>query len=485
MKFIDDFLNSITMYRLVLYYLLVLVVSAVFLSFFKLLPFDPLTFVFSTLFLMAVAWITNTVFAFVFKVPTNTESIYISALILTLIITPPVSIKGLPLLFWCAVWIAASKFIFSIKKKHIFNPAALAVVIVSLAGLGSASWWVGTLVMMPQVFLGGLLIVKKIRRWDLFFSFFAVSLSTIFIFSFLKGNDLLVLARQIFLDSPILFFAFVMLTEPQTTPPNKWLQIYFGGLVGFLFFHTTPETALILGNIFSYLVSPKEKLILILSKKTQLASNIYDFVFSLDQKFIFLPGQYMEWTLGQKKVDDRGNRRYFTLASAPTEGNLRIGVRVSDPSSSFKQELVNMKNGDKIVAGSLSGDFVLPKDPGRKFVFIAGGIGITPFRSIIKNMVDNQEKRNIVLFYSVKNTQDAVYMDVFMQAQSLGLRTLVNVSTQSGPITKEIITSKVADFKQRLFYLSGPPGMVDAFEKTLSEMGLEKSRIKTDFFPGY
>lgn len=493
MKIIDDFLNSITMYRLVLYYLLVLVASAIILSFFKLLPFDPLAFIFSTIFLMAVGWITNKFFATVLKVPTNTESIYISSLILALIITPSISFKDLPLLFWSAIWIAASKFIFNIKRKHLFNPAALAVVIASLAGLGSASWWVGTLVMMPQVLLGGLLIVKKIRRWDLVLSFFAVSLSTIIIYAVMKGDNLMILTKQIFFDSPILFFAFVMLTEPQTTPPTKWLQIYYGALVGFLFapqihigsFYSTPEIALILGNIFSYLVSPKEKLILILSKKTQLASNIYDFVFKLDQKLTFLPGQYMEWTLGLKKADDRGNRRYFTLASAPTEGNLRIGVRISDSSSSFKQELVNMKNGDKIVAGCLSGDFVLPQDPGRKFVFIAGGIGITPFRSIIKNMIDNQEKRDIALFYSVKNTEDEIYMDVFRQAQSLGLRTFVNVSAQSGPITKEIIISEVADFKQRSFYLSGPHGMVDSFEKTLTDAGLKKSQIKTDYFPGY
>lgn len=301
----------------------------------------------------------------------------------------------------------------------------------------------------------------------------------------MKGDSLVILTKQIFFDSPILFFAFVMLTEPQTTPPNKRQRIYYAGLAGLLFANTTPEMTLVLGNIFSYLVSPKEKLILILSKKTQLATNIYDFVFKLDQKFLFLPGQYMEWTLGHKKVDSRGNRRYFTLASAPTEGNLRIGVRVSDPSSSFKNELLNMKNGDKIVAGSLSGDFVLPQDPGRKVVFIAGGIGITPFRSIIKNMVDKAEKRDIVLFYSIKNTEDGVYMGVFRAAQGLGLRTFVNVSSQSGPITKEIIAGQVADFKQRTFYLSGPPGMVDAFEKTLLEMGLRKSQIKTDFFPGY
>ena len=122
--------------------------------------------------------------------------------------------------------------------------------------------------MMPQVIMGGLLIVKKIRRWDLVFSFFAVALSTIIIYGAMKGDSLVILTKQIFFDSPILFFAFVMLTEPQTTPPNKRQRIYYAGLAGLLFANTTPEMTLVLGNIFSYLVSPKEKLILILCMRS-------------------------------------------------------------------------------------------------------------------------------------------------------------------------------------------------------------------------
>src|SRR5260221_14518173 len=103
MKFVDDALNNITMYRLVLYVLISIVGYAVFLSFFGLLPFSPYTLLLSSLFVLFVGWATNSIFAHVFEIPTNVESFYISALILTLIITPPSTTHDLPFLFWAAV----------------------------------------------------------------------------------------------------------------------------------------------------------------------------------------------------------------------------------------------------------------------------------------------------------------------------------------------------------------------------------------------
>lgn len=504
MKLIDDFLNNITMYRLVLYYLLVLIFSAVVLSFFNLLPFGPISLILTTSFILAIGWLTNKVFAYVFKAPTNVESIYISALILALIITPLKNIHDLPLIFWSAVFIAASKFIFAIRKKHVFNPVAFSVLIISLASIGSASWWVGTLVMMPQVLIGGLLIVKKIRRFSLVLSYLMVAISTILVFSLIRGNDLSTLIRQVFLDSPILFFAFVMLTEPQTTPPTKTLQVFYGGLVGLLFvplihvgnFYFTPEISLLIGNVFSYLVSPKEKLLLVLKEKLQIANDTYDFVFNSDRKLAFLPGQYMEWTLGHKNPDSRGNRRYFTLASSPTEGNLRIGVKFYPQSSSFKKALLSLDSTQSIVVSQLSGEFTLPKDANQKLCFVAGGIGITPYRSIIKYLIDTNQKRDIILLYSNKTASDIAYKDVFdVGLQTLGIRTVYTLTDKTsiplgwqgrvGYIDAQVMQQEVSDYRDRVFYISGPHSMVDVFEKTLKDMGITGKQIKVDYFPGY
>ncbi len=493
MKLIDDFLNGITMYRLVFYFLLVLLGWSIVLSFLGLLPFSPISLGFSTVFILVVCWITNKVFSYIFKAPTNFESVYITGLILDLIITPVSSLHGLPFMFWASVLAASSKYIFAINKKHIFNPAALGVFITGLGIVGSASWWIGTAYMTPVVLLGGLLVVKKIRRWDLFLVFFAVSLLTMFIPSLLKGDSLFVLVRQIFLDSPIIFFASVMLTEPLTTPPGKVYRMVYACLVGFLFapqlhfgsLTTTPEVALVLGNLFSYLVSPKEKLLLQLKEKIQLSPDTYDFVFGMDKKINFLPGQYMEWTLPQKKPDMRGSRRFFTLASSPTENTLRIGVKFYPNGSSWKKGLLEMQPGGEIVASQLSGEFILPKDPTKRLVFIAGGIGVTPFRSIIKYLSDRKESRIMTLFYSVKTETDVVYMDLFNQAKAFGLKVVVNVSDKDGFLTAETITKEAPDIKSSIFYISGPHGMVDGFKKTLSGLGVSSGQIKTDYFPGY
>lgn len=269
MKIIDDFLNNIRTYRLVNYYLLALLVWAAFLSLYGVLSFNIISLLFSTIFITAVCWITNRIFAYVFKAHTNPDSIYISALILSLIITPMRDIHGLPFIFWASVWAAASKFIFATSKKHLFNPAAFGVFIAGLGITGSASWWVGTASMMPVVLIGGLLIVKRIRRWGLVLAFLSAALTTIFLLS--PVNRLIGLPAKIFFDTPILFFAFVMLTEPLTMPWDKAYRIVYASLIGFLFapqlhfgsLYTTPEMALVLGNIFSYFVgSTIEKLIL-------------------------------------------------------------------------------------------------------------------------------------------------------------------------------------------------------------------------------
>ena len=128
MNFIDRFLNNITMYRLVMYYLIILLAIAAIFGAFGILPYNPIAIAFSTLFLLVVAWATNGILARIMGAHPNTESVYITALILALIITPgmPNDVSTVIFLAWAAVLAMASKYIFAINKKHIFNPAAFA-----------------------------------------------------------------------------------------------------------------------------------------------------------------------------------------------------------------------------------------------------------------------------------------------------------------------------------------------------------------------
>lgn len=499
---IDHALNRVTMYRLVLYYLLALLGAAVVFGFFGLLPYAPAALVFSTILILGACWVSNTVFAKAFNATTNIESVYITGLILALIITPVVftDYAGIGFLLFASAWAVASKYIFAIGKKHIFNPAAFGVALPALLINQSATWWVGgNLMLLPIVLVGGLLIVRKIHRFDLVWSFALVALLTTAVTG--AAGDYVTPIIQTLQHSPFFFLALIMLTEPLTMPPNWWLRVLYGGMVGFLFaptihigsFYLTPELALLAGNIFAYLVSPKGRFMLTLIEKNKLATGIYEFVFASDRPFVFLPGQYLEWTLGLRFADARGNRRYFTIASSPTESTVRLAVKFYDPPSSFKRVLAAMKINETISASQLAGDFVLPRDPKKKLVFIAGGIGVTPFRSMAQYLIDKKEIRSAVLFYANKTAAEVAYKEVFDRAEAVGLKTIYALSQEprptpgmyNGKIDGALIAREVPDYQERTFYISGPQGMVDAFKKTLRDMGVPRWRIKSDYFPGF
>ena len=140
----------------------------------------------------------------------------------------------------------------------------------------------------------------------------------------------------------------------------------------------------------------------------------------------------------------------------------------------------------KIVASQLAGDFILPKDKNKKLVFIAGGIGITPFRSMIKYLIDTNEKRNITLFYLSRKTGDIAYRDIFNQAeQQLGIKVIYSFADIPSFQYCMTIKEEVPDYKERFFYISGPNLMVTLFENNLKKIGVKKSHIKTDYFPDF
>jgi len=502
-KFIDNWLNRVTMYRLVLYYLIFLLGAPVVLSMAGILKYDVFALLFSTSFLIAVCWVVNWVFARTFKVAANVESVYISALILALIISPIKSFNDLWFLGWAAVLAMASKYILAINRKHIFNPVGLAVALTYYTLNQSASWWVGNAAMLPFVLVGGILVVRKIGRSDLVLSFLIATVTTSLVLSLFGGNNIINDFQNIIFLTPLFFFAFLILTEPLTTPPTHKSRIVYGVLVGFLFspqihfgsFYITPELAILIGNFYSYLASPKRRLVLRLKERIKVAPDIYDFVFAHARNFAFAPGQYMEWTLSHNSPDARGNRRFFTLASAPTEKTLRLGVKFYQESSTFKKAMLKMNVGDEIVASQLTGDFTLPENPRQKCVFIAGGVGVTPFRSMIKYLLDTHRPRQITLFYANKTADDILYKDVFDRAKhELGIQTIYTVTdTQNlpatwtgitGRITPELIKKQLPDYRRCIFYLSGPKGMVDSFKETLEKMHVRRSSIRTDFFSG-
>ncbi|MBU6371061.1 MAG: oxidoreductase [Patescibacteria group bacterium] len=507
MQYVDDFLNRITMYRLVLWSLVGILLAALGASFLGYMPFTPVALLVSTLFILAVSIVSNAIFAKTFNAPVNVESVYITALILACIITPIASktdVDFIAFAFFASFIATASKYVFAIGKKHVFNPAAIAVVATAFLMNYTASWWVGTAAMLPFTFVAGFLIVRKTQREDLAYAFLAVA--TVFILAVSAGGIGGVPAYivRLALDTPIVFFAGVMLTEPLTTPPTRGLRICYGILVGLLFppfvhvgsVYMTPELALVLGNVYSYIVSPKTKAMLTLKQKIRLTPSIYEFVFASDKRFAFRPGQYLEWTLGHGNADDRGNRRYFTIASSPTDPDIRLGVKFYEQSSSFKRKLFFMKPGDRLAAGGLAGDFTLPKNRAERLVFIAGGIGVTPFVSMAKYLIDKNDRRDVTFLYSNPTQDDIAYRDVFEDARvKIGMKTVyaltretgsvANSNFYAGRITGDMIRKFVPDFRGRHFYISGTRDMVTTCQAELARIGVPSGRITTDFFPGF
>lgn len=501
---IDTFLNKTTMYRLVVYYLGVLLLAAGVFASIGWLPFSPVHLIASTTFLIAACWLINALFAQMWGIPANKESALITALILALIITPGSPDATYPILLGASLAAMASKYLLAIRGKHLFNPAAFGVVATAFAIHKTASWWVGGNVpMMLFVIAGGVLVTRKIRRSDVVLAFFAANLAATVLVPPFNVSDMLHTLQIAIVHSSILFLAFVMLTEPLTTPPRRPERILYAAIVGVLgapwahvgSLYFTPELALVAGNLFAYLVSPKYKTILTLTDVKKLASDTYEFVFAGGTLPKFVPGQYAEWTLAADTADTRGNRRYFTFASSPTERDVRLGVKFYPHPSTYKTLLSDFKEGSEILVGSIAGDFVLPRDKKKKLVFIAGGIGVTPFRSMIKSLIDTHEVRDIVLIYSNKSEEEIAYREFFDEAAraGVGLRVVYTLtdnvpstwSGERGMIDGAMIRRIVPDYRERTFYISGPQVMVQSFKKMLHTMGISRWRIKADYFPGF
>lgn len=503
LSIIDKITDRVTMYRLVLYYLAALWGGTYLLGLFHLTGIDPGALSFSLVLITASCWLANTVFSKVFAAVPNVESVFITALILALIIDPagPANLQGIGLMVFASVWAMASKFILSLRRRHIFNPAALGVALPGLAMGQAASWWIsGEILLLPVVVAGGILLVRKLRRFDLVLAFMAANLAALLATS--TPADYASQVQFTLAHTPFFFLAFVMLTEPLTAPQDRFWRVAYGALVGVLAspnvhigeFYFAPEVALLVGNLLTLAVSPKGRVLLTLERVEQAAAGAYDFVFRSDRRLAFAAGQYLEWTLPVRHPDNRGNRRYFTIASAPTEPDVRLGVKFYPEASAFKRDLAALQPGEQIVASQLAGGFVLPRNPDRKLVFMAGGIGITPFRSMLKYLLDRHEKRDIVVLYGNATLDDIAYEDVLADCErDLGIPTYHAVirprenrpGLQQGMIDEAMIRRCVPDFRERVFYISGPQPMVAAHRRLLSRMGVPFWRIKTDFFPGF
>ena len=216
----------------------------------------------------------------------------------------------------------------------------------------------------------------------------------------------------------------------------------------------------------------------------KLEGDVRSFNFKSDKSSTWTPGQYLHLTINHNEADDRGIERWFTISSAPYEVVMTISTRiVADHPSSFKQALIALRPGDKVEADEPEGDFVLG-DQSRNYIFVAGGIGITPFHSMIKQATEDKQMPNINLLHA-NSTADLAFQNEFKDIQSAYPNLKIEYVLSPKKIDKKLLQNTIQAVDRPIVYVSGPEPMVEAFVKELSDLGLNKDDIKADYFPGY
>ena len=212
------------------------------------------------------------------------------------------------------------------------------------------------------------------------------------------------------------------------------------------------------------------------------------FIFAKPENFNFIAGQFI--TLFLDVQDARGNYRQFSVASSPTEDYVMITTTMRG--SAFKQKLEQLE-GQKIKARGPFGRFTLQENS--EHVMVAGGIGITPFRSMIKSATDMGNSAKIKLIYSNKTPEDIVFMeDLDLMEKMNEYLEIIHTITRpeghfwkgvTGRVDEHMIGQHIEDVENSIFYVCGPPAMVDAMQIVLKEMGIAEERIKMERFGGY
>lgn len=216
--------------------------------------------------------------------------------------------------------------------------------------------------------------------------------------------------------------------------------------------------------------------------KKQLLPDVYTFEFEPEESIDWQPGQYMHYLFTHPRPDERGIERWFTISAPPYEKHITITTRLAaDHGSSFKTALMALQPGDSVEADGPKGKFIL-QDGAGKHVLIAGGIGITPYHSMLAQLAHDNKPANADLLYA--NRDEQFVFDEELAAITARDPTFRVIKFVDKKITEPDLKPYLADPKT-IFYLSGPEAMVESYEDLIGSLGVEQARIMTDYFPGY
>lgn len=227
--------------------------------------------------------------------------------------------------------------------------------------------------------------------------------------------------------------------------------------------------------------------------KKEVAKGTLQVTFELSQTIDFKPGQYFFVNLPHLYYpDERGNRRQFSINNPPSENQiLTMTTRISD--SGFKRTLSELPLGTTVEVGPIAGVFTLPEDTQKPLVFIAGGIGITPFMSMLTYVKETSIPYKITLIYSNRDKDSTAFFDE-LQSCEKDIPNFKLIATMTDDpnwigekrmVDAEFIKEYFPDVNAQSYMVVGPPGMVAAVEKALKEAGVTQENIKIENFTGY
>jgi ferredoxin-NADP reductase len=212
--------------------------------------------------------------------------------------------------------------------------------------------------------------------------------------------------------------------------------------------------------------------------------------------FAFKPGQFANFTVDPSLVTDAGgSTRTLSIASAPHEKDLLVAMRMRD--TGFKRAASGLPIGSQFRLEGPFGNMILHRNVARPAVFLAGGIGITPFRSMILHTTGVGSAHRLYLFYSIRRIEDAAFLKELQEIQTLNPRfklipTITHLDGlphhwhgELGHITESMLTQWLPDLQAPIFYIAGPPGMVASTRQMLCEADVSEDDIRAEEFAGY
>jgi ferredoxin-NADP reductase len=229
------------------------------------------------------------------------------------------------------------------------------------------------------------------------------------------------------------------------------------------------------------------------AEKRDVAKGTLLVLFAVDDYPAYRPGHYFWVELPDRGYqDEKGLRRHISLVTSPTEkGVVGLATRLRD--SAFKQTLAELEVGDEVEVEGPKGSFLLPEDTSVDYVFIAGGIGITVFRSMLRYIADDELPYRLTLVYSNRDRESAPFLDELEELERRidGLRVVLTMTDQEGwegetrQLDAEVLRELLGGLEDKQFLVAGPAPMAEGVSGSLLAAGLPEDSVLADKFSGY